>query len=32
MLDPACAGGGCLRNLGTHGIDLFLHLTGKTRR
>jgi predicted dehydrogenase len=23
------AGGGCLRNLGTHGIDLFLHLTGE---
>ena len=29
MLDPAVAGGGCLRNLGTHGIDLFLHLTGE---
>ena len=29
MLDPAVAGGGCLRNLGTHGIDLFLHITGE---
>ena len=29
MLDPAVAGGGCLRNLGTHGVDLFLHLTGE---
>jgi len=29
MLDPAAAGGGCLRNLGTHGLDLFLHLTGE---
>jgi predicted dehydrogenase len=28
MLDPAIAGGGCLRNIGLHGIDLFLHLTG----
>ncbi|MCC7483372.1 MAG: Gfo/Idh/MocA family oxidoreductase [Burkholderiales bacterium] len=28
MLDPAAAGGGCLRNIGTHGVDLFLHLTG----
>lgn len=28
MLDPAVAGGGCLRNIGLHGIDLFLHLTG----
>src|SRR5688572_4918772 len=28
MLDPAVAGGGCLRNLGTHGVDLFLLLTG----
>src|SRR4029077_13946891 len=26
MLDPAQAGGGCLRNLGSHGLDLFLHL------
>ena len=29
MLDPAEAGGGCLRNLGPHGLDLFLHLTGE---
>jgi predicted dehydrogenase len=29
MLDPALAGGGCLRNLGTHGLDLFLVLTGE---
>src|SRR5688572_4978022 len=29
MLDPAVAGGGCLRNIGLHGIDLFLHLTGQ---
>lgn len=29
MLDPAIAGGGCLRNLGPHGFDLFLHLTGE---
>jgi predicted dehydrogenase len=29
MLDPAEAGGGCLRNLGSHGLDLFLHLTGE---
>jgi predicted dehydrogenase len=29
MLDPAEAGGGCLRNLGSHGIDMFLHLTGE---
>src|SRR5438034_11782852 len=29
MLDPAAAGGGCLRNLGTHGLDLFLFLTGE---
>jgi len=27
MLDPAEAGGGCLRNLGCHGLDMFLHLT-----
>ena len=27
MLDPAVAGGGCLRNLGPHGLDLFLFLT-----
>jgi len=29
MLDPALSGGGCLRNLGTHCFDLFLHLTGE---
>jgi len=29
MLDPAVAGGGCLRNIGLHGIDLFLHLAGE---
>jgi predicted dehydrogenase len=29
MLDPDEAGGGCLRNLGPHGLDLFLHLTGE---
>jgi predicted dehydrogenase len=29
MLDPAIAGGGCLRNLGPHGLDLFLFLTGE---
>jgi predicted dehydrogenase len=29
MLDPTEAGGGCLRNLGSHGLDLFLHLTGE---
>jgi predicted dehydrogenase len=29
MLDPAAAGGGCLRNVGLHGIDAFLHLTGE---
>src|SRR5258705_3327339 len=28
MLDPAEAGG-CLRNLGSHGVDMFLHLTGE---
>lgn len=27
MLDPAM-GGGCLRNLGIHGLDLLLHLVG----
>lgn len=26
MLDLAVAGGGCLRNIGTHGVDLFLHM------
>ena len=29
MLDPKVAGGGVLRNIGLHGIDLFLHLTGE---
>jgi len=29
MLDPALAGGGCLRNLGFHVLDLFLQLTGE---
>ena len=29
MLDPAEAGGGCIRNLGPHGLDMFLHLTGE---
>jgi predicted dehydrogenase len=32
MLDPMIAGGGCLRNLGTHGIDLFLFMTGEDAR
>lgn len=32
MLDPAMAGGGCLRNLGPHGLDLFLVLTGEEAR
>src|SRR5881397_3422257 len=29
MLDPQDAGGGCLRNLGPHGLDLFTFLTGE---
>jgi len=29
MLNPAEAGGGCLRNLGSHGLDMFLYLTGE---
>jgi predicted dehydrogenase len=29
MLDPAIAGGGCLRNLGLHGFDMFLHVLGE---
>ena len=29
MLDPAAANGGCLRNLGAHGLDAFVHLTGE---
>jgi predicted dehydrogenase len=32
MLDPLEAGGGCLRNLGPHGLDLFLYLTGEDAR
>ena len=32
MLDPAVAGGGSLRNVGLHGLDLFLHLTGEDAR
>jgi predicted dehydrogenase len=32
MLDPAIAGGGALRNIGMHGIDAFLHLTGEDAR
>jgi predicted dehydrogenase len=32
MLDPAEAGGGALRNLGPHGLDMFLHLTGEEAR
>ena len=29
MLDPRDGGGGCLRNLGSHGLDLFTFLTGE---
>jgi predicted dehydrogenase len=29
MLDPVESGGGCLRNLGSHGLDMFLYLTGE---
>jgi len=29
MLDPALSGGGCLRNLGAHGFDMFAALTGE---
>jgi predicted dehydrogenase len=32
MLDPSQVGGGCLRNLGSHGLDLFLHLAGQPAR
>jgi predicted dehydrogenase len=32
MFDPAQSGGGCLRNLGSHGLDMFLHLTGEEAR
>jgi predicted dehydrogenase len=29
MLDPVASAGGCLRNLGTHGFDLFTLFTGE---
>jgi predicted dehydrogenase len=29
MLDPAIAGGGCLRNVGIHLFDMFLHVLGE---
>lgn len=29
MLDPEKANGGCLRNLGSHGLDAFVYLTGE---
>ena len=29
MLDPKVSNGGCLRNLGSHGLDAFVHLTGE---
>jgi predicted dehydrogenase len=29
MLDPQIANGGCLRNLGAHGLDGFVNLTGE---
>ena len=29
MLEPAAANGGCLRNLGAHGLDAFVNLTGE---
>ncbi len=29
MLDPATSAGGCLRNLGAHGFDMFFLLTGE---
>ena len=29
MLDPKLANGGCLRNLGNHGMDAFVYLTGE---
>jgi len=28
MLDPSRSNGGCLRNLGNHGLDIFCYLTG----
>src|SRR5260370_16867944 len=32
MIERAEAGGGCLSNLGPHGLDIFLHLTGEDAR
>ena len=32
MLDPVESGGGCLRNLGSHGLDMFLYLTEEPAR
>jgi predicted dehydrogenase len=32
MLDPAQTGGGCLRNLGSHGLDVFLQIVGEDAR
>jgi len=29
MLDPAIAGGGCLRNVGLHFLDMFLYILGE---
>ncbi len=29
MLDPKSSNGGCLRNLGSHGLDCFVYLTGE---
>jgi predicted dehydrogenase len=29
MMDPSESGGGCIRNLGPHGLDMFLYLTGE---
>ena len=29
LLDPSRSNGGCLRNLGNHGLDCFVHLTGE---
>ncbi len=29
MLDPKISNGGCLRNLGNHGLDAFVYLTGE---
>ncbi|MBI4640566.1 MAG: Gfo/Idh/MocA family oxidoreductase [Candidatus Tectomicrobia bacterium] len=29
MLDPKISNGGCLRNLGPHGLDCFVYLTGE---